>query len=40
MKLTRLEPGRYRVTLTVNGKDVETKDLVVSPDPVYSPGED
>ena len=40
MKLIRLEPGRYRVTLTVNGKDVETKDLVVSPDPAYAPGED
>jgi len=36
-KMMRLEPGRYKVTLVVNGKDVETRDLTVSPDPA-APG--
>jgi photosystem II stability/assembly factor-like uncharacterized protein len=30
-----VEPGAYKVTLTVDGKDVATKRMVVSPDPMF-----
>jgi photosystem II stability/assembly factor-like uncharacterized protein len=30
-----VEPGVYKVTLTVDGKDVATKKLTVSPDPMF-----
>jgi photosystem II stability/assembly factor-like uncharacterized protein len=30
-----VDPGVYKVTLTVDGKDVETKKLTVSPDPLF-----
>jgi len=38
MRMGRVDPGRYKVTLTVNGKDVATKDLIVSPDPILAGG--
>ena len=31
----QVEPGVYKVTLTVDGKEVETKKLTVSPDPLF-----
>ena len=31
----QVDPGVYKVTLTVDGKDVETKKLTVSPDPLF-----
>ena len=31
----RRTPGVYKVTLTVDGKDVETKKMTVSPDPAF-----
>jgi hypothetical protein len=31
----QLEPGVYKVTLTVDGKDVATKRLMASPDPMF-----
>ncbi len=31
----QVEPGAYRVTLTVDGKDVDTKRMTVSPDPMF-----
>jgi len=34
-KLLKLEPGTFKIVLTVDGKDLETKDLVVLPDPKY-----
>jgi hypothetical protein len=30
-----VEPGVYKVTLSVDGKEVETKRLTVSPDPLF-----
>ena len=30
-----VEPGAYKVTLTVDGKDVATKRIVISPDPMF-----
>ncbi len=37
-RMTRVEPGRYKVTLTVNGRDVATKSLTVRPDPLFGEG--
>ncbi len=31
----RAEAGVYKVTLTVDGKDIETKKFTVSPDPMF-----
>jgi hypothetical protein len=31
----QVDPGVFKVTLTVDGKDVETKRLTVSPDPLF-----
>jgi len=31
----RVEAGVYKVTLSVDGKDVETKKFTVSPDPMF-----
>ena len=31
----QVDPGVYKVTLTVDGKDVETKKMTVSPDPLF-----
>jgi photosystem II stability/assembly factor-like uncharacterized protein len=33
--LNMVDPGLYKVTLNVDGKDVETKTLTVSPDPLF-----
>jgi hypothetical protein len=30
-----VDPGVYKVTLTVDGKEVETKKMTVSPDPAF-----
>ena len=30
-----IEPGVFKVTLLVDGKEVETKKLTVSPDPLF-----
>ncbi|HSK08037.1 MAG TPA: hypothetical protein VK911_00555, partial [Vicinamibacterales bacterium] len=30
-----VDPGVYKVTLTVDGKDVATRKLTVSPDPLF-----
>lgn len=32
---TQVDPGTYKVTLTVDGKDVATKKFTVSPDPMF-----
>ncbi len=34
-RMTRVESGRYKVTLSVDGKDIETKELRVLPDPDF-----
>jgi hypothetical protein len=39
-KLTRLDPGTFSVTLSVDGKDVVTKKAVIKPDPVFQGSED
>jgi hypothetical protein len=30
-----IEPGAYKVTLTVDGKEVATKRMVISADPMF-----
>ena len=30
----QVDPGTYKAVLTIDGKDVETKNLVVKPDPL------
>ena len=37
-RMGRVEHGRYKVTLAVNGKDIATKDIVVVPDPTLGEG--
>ncbi len=37
MRLMRVDPGTYKVTLSVNGQDVETKEFKVIADPLYPP---
>jgi photosystem II stability/assembly factor-like uncharacterized protein len=34
-RMMRVEPGSYKITLSVDGQDVATKDLKVDPDPEY-----
>jgi hypothetical protein len=34
-RIPQVDPGVYKVTLTVDGKDVETKKMTVSPDPLF-----
>jgi hypothetical protein len=31
----QVDPGVFKVTLTVDGKEVETKRLTVNPDPLF-----
>jgi hypothetical protein len=31
----QVEPGVYKVTFTVDGKEIETKRMTVSPDPIF-----
>jgi len=31
----QVDPGVFKVTLTVDGKEVETKRLTISPDPLF-----
>jgi photosystem II stability/assembly factor-like uncharacterized protein len=38
MRQGQVEPGQYKATLSVNGKDVETKVLRVLPDPAFPAG--